>query len=81
MAQRGIREYNGKKMHAKYWIEYFGKMNSVHPYHKKEHFNQHKHFIFSFHDTTLEVVAEGYEIETINGSLKKAISIIKDRLI
>ena len=25
MAQRGIREYNGKKMLAKYWSEYFGK--------------------------------------------------------
>ena len=25
MAQRGIREYNGKKMLAKYWTEYFGK--------------------------------------------------------
>ena len=25
MAQRGIREFNGKKMLAKYWTEYFGK--------------------------------------------------------
>ena len=25
MAQRGIREYDGKKMLAKYWSDYFGK--------------------------------------------------------
>ena len=38
-------------------------MNSVHPYHKDEHFSKYEHYIFFFHDTCFEIVAEGYSID------------------
>lgn len=37
--------------------------NKVHPYHKDERFKEYKHFVFPFHDTTLEVIAKTYEFE------------------
>lgn len=37
--------------------------NKVHPYHKDEIFKEYKHFVFPFHDTTLEVIAKTYEFE------------------
>jgi len=39
------------------------KMNSVHPYHKDDQFSKYKHFIFFFHDSCFEIVAEAYSIE------------------
>ncbi|HOY05267.1 MAG TPA: hypothetical protein PLO67_07690 [Saprospiraceae bacterium] len=39
------------------------KANRVHPNHKDEQFKEWKHFVFPFHDTTLEVVAKFYEFE------------------
>jgi len=39
------------------------KSNRVHPYHKDEHFKEWRHFVFPFHDTTLEVIAKSYEFE------------------
>jgi hypothetical protein len=78
--KKGLKPYGVYEIKNSTWIGYFEKMNSVHPYHKKEYFERYKHFIFSFHDTTLEVIAEHYEIETINGSIKKAISIIQNKL-
>jgi len=37
--------------------------NRVHPYHKDEMFKEWKHFVFPFHDTTLEVIAKSYQSE------------------
>lgn len=37
--------------------------NKVHPYHNEEHFKKYRHFVFPFHDTTLEVIAILYEFE------------------
>lgn len=37
--------------------------NRVHPYHTDEHFSEYRHFVFPFHDATLEVVAKSHEFE------------------
>jgi hypothetical protein len=78
--KKGLKPYGVYEIKNSSWIRYFEKMNFVNPYHRSEHFRQLKHFIFSFHDTTLEVIAEKYEIETINGSIEKAILKIQDNL-
>jgi hypothetical protein len=38
-------------------------MNSVHPGHKDKYFEKYEHFIFFFHDSCFEIVAEEYTIE------------------
>ncbi len=43
-------------------------MNSVHPYHKPEHFQRYKHFIFAFHDSTFECIAESFSASIHRGS-------------
>lgn len=35
--------------------------NRVHPYHHDEMFNEWKHCVFPFHDTTLEVIAKSFD--------------------
>jgi hypothetical protein len=48
-------------------------MNSVHPQHNRERFLARKrHFIFAFHDSTFECIAEAFEISTIRGSMRSA---------
>jgi hypothetical protein len=41
-------------------------LNRVHPYHKDEMFSRHRHFVFPFHDSTLEVIAQSYNFEKVN---------------
>lgn len=36
--------------------------NRVHPYHKDQDFDDYRHFVLPFHDTTLEVVAKSYDV-------------------
>ena len=80
LASKGLEPYGTFIIENSKWIEYYEKMNSVHPYHKKEYFEGYKHFIFSFHDTTLEVISESYEFEIIKGSLRDARKIIVHKL-
>jgi hypothetical protein len=50
------------------------KANRVHQYHKDELFKEWRHFVFPFHDTTLEVIAKSYEFEQ---SIKPEFSFFK----
>src|SRR5690242_16032349 len=43
------------------------RMNSVHPYHRRDRYEQLRHFVFTFHDSTFECVADGYEISIRSG--------------
>ena len=59
----GLQPYSIQKVIESEWIRELIKMNSVHPCHKEEQFSKFQHFIFFFHDTCFEIVAEGYSIE------------------
>lgn len=43
-------------------IESIINANRVHPYHSDKDFELYRHFIYPFHDTTLEVIAKSYEV-------------------
>ena len=70
----GIEPYSIQIVIESEWIKELRIMNSVHPYHKDESFSNYKHFIFFFHDTCFEVVAENYSIE------KNSLQTMKDEI-
>jgi len=72
LEKRGLTPYGAFEVKNSSWINYLMKMNRVHPYHKDERFKKYRHFIFSFHDTTFECIAERFELVTGWGSLKEA---------
>lgn len=49
-------------------------MNSVHPYHEEEPFRRLRHFVFAFHDSTLECAAEDLTVKSFRGSLRDAVA-------
>jgi len=55
--------------------------NRVHPRHRAERFSRYRHFILTFHDSTLEFIAEGFSVETLSGPLSKVIIDAASRLI
>lgn len=59
----GLRAYGAFEVVNSAWIEELCARNRVHRAHKDEHFAKYRHFIFTFHDATLEVIAQGYEVE------------------
>ncbi|MHC4740590.1 MAG: hypothetical protein ACYS8Z_01685 [Planctomycetota bacterium] len=77
---KGLEHYRVFEIANSSWIEYFERMNSVHPYHNKGRFEKYRHFIFSFHDSTLEVISENFEIEVRRDSIRQILSEIQNRL-
>lgn len=67
----GLQPYAVQKIIDSEWVQKLVKMNSVHPHHKDEHFQNYEHYIFFFHDTCFEIVTEGYAIEVNSESIMK----------
>ena len=80
LSSRGLRPYSSFIIENSSWIRELEKMNSVHPYHSHKLFEDYRHFILSFHDSTFECIAEDYEYEILKGKISDAIDRMKDKL-
>lgn len=57
LAQRGLLRYGVFEVRNSSWIRALERMNRVHPKHDARRFDERRHFIFTFHDSTFECVA------------------------
>ena len=80
LAKRGLHPYGAFQIENSSWIRQLERMNSVHPYHKPERYERLKHFIFAFHDSTFECVAEGFTVSEHDGSLESFLPLMQSRL-
>jgi hypothetical protein len=62
----GLKAYSYFEVIGSSWRDELERMNRVHPQHRKEHYSDVRHFIFTFHDTILEVLARSYSAEITN---------------
>lgn len=69
LSKKGLEPYGAYEVKDSTWIRDLIEMNRVHAYHSDEAFKDYRHFIFSFHDTTFECVAKGYDITVGQGSV------------
>lgn len=64
LAARGLTPYGAFTIKNSSWVRGLERMNSVHPNHRRERYEQLNHYVLSFHDSTFECVAEGMVHET-----------------
>jgi hypothetical protein len=76
LASRGLQPYTQFSVAKSSWLTKLERMNSVHPYHESARFENLKHFIFTFHDSTFECVAIDCSFSVQVGSPHSAISSI-----
>ncbi len=58
LSKNGLKYYSVHKVENSLWISQLEKQNSVHPRHNTERFFKNKHhYIFTFQDSTLELIA------------------------
>lgn len=81
LESRGLRPYGVFEIENSSWLRKLEKMNSVHEYHSPERFEKYKHFVFAFHDSTFECIAESFEISIHEGSLLSVLSEMQKRLV
>jgi len=68
LAARGLEPYSVFEVEGSSWLRRLVQMNSVHPYHRAEQFEDFKHWVFSFHDTTFECIALSFTIDLAHGT-------------
>lgn len=69
LAARGLNPYGAYLIEDSSWIRRLEAMNSVHPHHDHRRFENRKHIVLAFHDSTFECVTDGYATHVREGSI------------
>jgi hypothetical protein len=77
---RGLKPYSSSIIENSSWLRKYIEMNSVHLYHSPVLFEDYKHFILSFHDSTFECIAKSYNFDVVNDRFSSVIDIMKTKL-
>ncbi len=80
LESRGLRPYGAYLVQDSSWIRQLEKMNSVHPNHDPQYFKKLKHYVFVFHDSTFECVAESFAVSEHRGSPASLVPVMQSRL-
>jgi hypothetical protein len=80
LAPRGLHPYAAFEVKSSSWVRRLERMNAVHPYHRPELFASLRHFVFSFHDSTFECVADGFQVSIVRGSIRSAVQKMTEML-
>lgn len=74
LASRGLTPYSAFEVIDSSWLRQLERMNSVHPYHDPQQFMENRrHFVFAFHDSTFECIAESFSVSFHRGSLTSSV--------
>jgi hypothetical protein len=73
LAARGLEPYSASEVRNSSWIRELIHANSVHPYHDAKQFSAYRHFVFAFHDSTFECIAEDYRVDRTRGSISQVL--------
>lgn len=78
--RRGLEPYSTFEVAQSSWVKQLCEMNRVHPMHDDSRFEKYRHFIFTFHDSTLECLATEYAVSVHRGSISDILPLMVKRL-
>jgi hypothetical protein len=70
---KGLLPYASFEVLNSSWIKAMETANRIHRHHKPERYARLRHIILTFHDSTIEFVAEGWSTHTERGSVRGAL--------
>lgn len=69
----GLTPYSSFEVLNSKWIADLEIANRVHPRHRPEFFADYRHIILTFHDSTVEFIAEKFAVHTAQGAIRDLI--------
>lgn len=69
LAARGLHPYAVFRIDGSSWVRGLERMNTVHPHHRPERYADLHHYVFAFHDSTFECVADDFSARPVDGPL------------
>ena len=80
LAGRGLHPCGAFEVRRSSWVRALERMNRVHEYHDAGRYARLRHYIFAFHDSTFECVAEGFRVTEHAGPLSSLLPEMQRRL-
>jgi hypothetical protein len=78
---KGLRAYAAHQVLNSRWITEAERVNSFHPQHRGGWHDRLNHYVFCFHDSTFECLAEGFTTQRFIGSPRAVLSELVGRLL
>jgi hypothetical protein len=78
---KGLEPFTAQRVVNSRWLKEIEAINSVHRMYRPETWRRRTHFIFWFHDSTFECIAQSYKVETHRISMKELLGVMVERLI
>lgn len=72
--KNGLSFYSANIVKNSKWIEEIKQINKVHPRYNEKRWENLKHYIFTFVDSTFESIAEGFCVDIFTGTKKEMIN-------
>lgn len=77
---RGLEFYAAHRIHNSRWIAEDRAINSVHPRHRPEAWDDTEHLLLAFHDSIVELMTDRYEVSTVCSTFRAVLHDLVDRL-
>jgi hypothetical protein len=77
---KGLDFYGAQRVVNSRWLKELEKINSVHRMYHPESWRARNHYIFWFHDSTFECVADSFKVETYRISMKELLGLMVERM-
>jgi hypothetical protein len=78
---RGLESYTAQIVKNSPWVKEVAKTNSVHHCDRPERWDKMNHYVFWFHDSTFECLAESYTVELCNESMADLLTRVQAKLL
>jgi hypothetical protein len=78
---KGLEFYAAQQVINSRWLKEIEAINSAHPMYRHSFWSDLKHFIFWFHDSTFECLAESFQVEVHRMRMRDLLSRMVDHLI
>ena len=81
LAGKGLEGYTAQIVKNSPWLREVAKTNSAHEYDDPGRWELMNHYVFWFHDSTFECLAESYKVEVTCETLTELLSRVQQRLL
>jgi hypothetical protein len=78
---KGLEGYAPLVVKNSKWLEEIKSINKVHEYYKEEHWLNRNHYLFGFHDSTFECIADSFEVSLYNTNMASLMEIICKKML
>ena len=73
LASRGLTAYGAFRVERSSWVRLAERRNRVHASHDPSRFEALRHYVFTFHDSTFECLARGFDATELDGPMSRVL--------